>query len=877
MSSVASFTDTAGTTYRDEVQMSYTPLWQIETVTQQHDGAVDANSAEVLYRYESVVPLEGDDNYTRLTDIVYPTDNDGNASDQTVQYTYTAGTDDRLSRLDSIGIHGFNQSGTPLAIQELISYKRIGLGLMAESKLNINDTPGGTSGMDYITLDRTVEHNGTATAGAYPALDRFGRVTNHMWVPEGFGTGTGGFSNIPALVEIGHSYDRSSNRLSYNDAREGARLPGRNRNFVYDRLNRLVESSTTVPSASGYTAEHSGHQWALDMLGNWDSMNTDGDNDGDFTDSPSYLDDRAANSANEIGDSGQAQYDRKKLNGSGNPTWYDYHYDDSGNLTDERKASQLPLAPATIQQGRQHSYDAWNRLVKSEMRSVDGLSTVPIAENTYNALGWRTSKKADTSVSAYDGIMDQERTFYYGASWRILEEHVDSDLSSSTDDVWISQEFWGARYIDDSIAKRIDRGGTGDWSASNQDRSHWFRLSDTQFSVVAVLNEHGVVHERLSYDAYGVANHRFGGDANGDGSFTSADLGLGTYNGVIGSSGYHADLDFNNDGVYDGVDLGLMSTSSWTVQLFDILPEGWISDPSDDDGPDNSMGYAGYVFNAEREDYSVRFRVYSPELGRWMQRDPIGYAGGKNLYGYVGGNPVNYGDPSGLSPILKALLKNKDKVCSNIKDQIDKKQNQLANISAALINNGSAFAGSSEFLSNLQKAGLALGAAEMIVDGQSALVMTIVKANHGYGTRGMGAVVPDSVGTFKMMAKTKKILLNSGGVVVDMFEAWEIGLLIQSGDYDDAIAGGSFLLSSIGIGAAFGGPLGFIGGAAVGIAGPVLGNNVTNYASASQSMAASRRLAAKVHERRLKSNHNSISDQIEKLKELAKELGCDCQ
>jgi len=678
MSSVASFTDTAGTTYRDEVQMSYTPLWQIETVTQQHDGAVDASSAEVLYRYESVVPLEGDDNYTRLTDIVYPTDNDGNASDQTVQYTYTAGTDDRLSRLDSIGIHGFNQSGTPLAIQELISYKRIGLGLMAESKLNINDTPGGTSGMDYITLDRTVEHNGTATAGAYPALDRFGRVTNHMWVPEGFGAGTGGFSNIPALVEIGHSYDRSSNRLSYNDAREGAKLPGRNRNFVYDRLNRLVESSTTVPSASGYTAEHSGHQWALDMLGNWDSMNTDGDNDGDFTDSPSYLDDRAANSANEIGDSGQAQYDRKKLNGSGNPTWYDYHYDDSGNLTDERKASQLPLAPATIQQGRQHSYDAWNRLVKSEMRSVDGLSTVPIAENTYNALGWRTSKKADTSVSAYDGIMDQERTFYYGASWRILEEHVDSDLSSSTDDVWISQEFWGAGYIDDSIAKRIDRGGTGDWSASNQDRSHWFRLSDTQFSVVAVLNEHGVVHERLSYDAYGVANHRFGGDANGDGSFTSADLGLGTYNGVIGSSGYHADLDFNNDGVYDGVDLGLMSTSSWTVQLFDILPEGWISDPSDDDGPDNSMGYAGYVFNAEREDYSVRFRVYSPELGRWMQRDPIGYLGGGNLYEYVYGMPMVFVDPAGLFPgAAAATAAGRAAACAQMRKDLERKAKQF--------------------------------------------------------------------------------------------------------------------------------------------------------------------------------------------------------
>lgn len=43
-------------------------------------------------------------------------------------------------------------------------------------------------------------------------------------------------------------------------------------------------------------------------------------------------------------------------------------------------------------------------------------------------------------------------------------------------------------------------------------------------------------------------------------------------------------------------------------------------------------------------------RYYDPALGRFITRDPIRWAGGLNLYSYTGNNPVNFADPTGLSP-----------------------------------------------------------------------------------------------------------------------------------------------------------------------------------------------------------------------------------
>ena len=69
-----------------------------------------------------------------------------------------------------------------------------------------------------------------------------------------------------------------------------------------------------------------------------------------------------------------------------------------------------------------------------------------------------------------------------------------------------------------------------------------------------------------------------------------------------------------------------------------------------------------------------RNRFYHARLGRWVNRDPIGYIGGPNLYGYVGEQPAKYADPLGLD---HALLPYGD-TCGGIRKQITEYEEFLA-------------------------------------------------------------------------------------------------------------------------------------------------------------------------------------------------------
>jgi hypothetical protein len=57
---------------------------------------------------------------------------------------------------------------------------------------------------------------------------------------------------------------------------------------------------------------------------------------------------------------------------------------------------------------------------------------------------------------------------------------------------------------------------------------------------------------------------------------------------------------------------------------------------------------AGLVLGGVRKTYRARY--YNPTTGRFLSEDPIGFAGGMNLYEYAANNPMRFKDPFGRCP-----------------------------------------------------------------------------------------------------------------------------------------------------------------------------------------------------------------------------------
>lgn len=244
-----------------------------------------------------------------------------------------------------------------------------------------------------------------------------------------------------------------------------------------------------------------------------------------------------------------------------------------------------------------YSYDEENRLTR-----VETLNGTALLEVTYDALGRRILTRDHTGVSPHPcdaGSATLDTRHIYATGLTPIVEYVWCDPTGAcdagtatcgagippTECCWtLAREYVWGDRFPEPLVM-IDHTELGSQPAGTPEPFYY--LHDALGSPVALADEAGTVVERYTYDPYGRTHIET--PAAGGGSTPAAASLVG-------------------------------NPFLWTGQRYDF-------------------GVKLYHFP---------FRTYSPQLGRWLQRDPLGYVDGPNLYGYGRSRPLSLVDPLGL-------------------------------------------------------------------------------------------------------------------------------------------------------------------------------------------------------------------------------------
>ena len=597
------------------ISTTFDSLGRVQEVTQYDNATVGSGSVtdQVKYTYDGwggVTKFEQDRNSEVGAS--------GSIDDYEVSYTYEKATTGRntirrssmtLPSGNVISINYSNTNAKDDSASRVSNLKDGGVGLVAYKYLG-SRTVVGTS---YPLPDLLYLRYG---ASNYDRLDRFNRVTDDMWETD--------LATDVAFYDYDIAWDRNSNITRTEDNVHA----GFDVSYTMDELDRLTDAQEGTWGGSSITSETRQQEWTLSHTGNWDLGKFDLNGDGDWSDTDEYQDDRTHNAVNEL--------TARDTDDDGTVD-YTLSYDEVGNLIDDGESYK-------------YVYDPFGRL-----RTVKNQSDTVIAEYAYNGLGFQISRLEDTND---DGDADGSDTWFHTAfdeAWRVMGTFRADDSDPKEDFVPQlagANGYGGSSYINGVVLRDKDNTEASWLTAADGTLEYrFFYCQNWRGDVVSLIAHDGTQVEHVRYTSYGVPDGVPGSDTDSDGDCDQTDIDqIQTW---INASAYDVLGDVDLDGDVDSTD---KSTAQAWLQAKE---HGWGSVGTEG----NRCSFSGSIYSEGTQLRLSRNRIHAPIIGRWLNRDPIGYGDGWNLYQFSRSNGVLGTDPYGTRTMISVGEQQKPLTC----------------------------------------------------------------------------------------------------------------------------------------------------------------------------------------------------------------------
>src|SRR6266545_86319 len=393
-----------------------------------------------------------------------------------------------------------------------------------------------------------------------------------------------------------YAHDANGNRLTMTDAEGGTTA------YAFDATNRQWKITDPESRITSYVY----------------------DGDSRVT---SVTDPNGVNTTTSYDAAGRQRNVTTKSSGSVVLEFFNYSYDKAGNR----------LMMKTNEGTWGYEYDGVHRLGREVKPS--GFATTYV----YDAVGNRIEKVAGNSEVTYSYDLDDRLThssLYIGGNLWIDTSYPDYDkngnLLRKVEDLVFEGTTYTTNYVYDleSRLKEITYPNNSKCTFSYLSTGERIgeSCSPTAYVGYDFYGGGGFEDVVAEYDATGVRQARY-----------TQGPGVDEPVGVLRSGAYyayHVDALGSVTRITDSTQ-GVVRSYRYTAFGEVDSESGTLANPYGFTGRERRDGFRSYLVDD-------RARMYDPSIGRFLQKDPAGMADGPNLYAYVGNNPVNRADPSGM-------------------------------------------------------------------------------------------------------------------------------------------------------------------------------------------------------------------------------------